>query len=172
MDKELIKNIIKKRISLRKTIPFKLYIDMDGVLTDFVGAFRNIGVGDLDDLSSKERWDAIDSQGIKWWSAMSWMPDGKALWNFVKKHKPSILSAPSNKIESAIGKHIWVRRELGKDVNLIIKKADQKHHYADSKSILVDDMADNINAWRAAGGVGILHKSASQTIKDLKKLGF
>jgi len=34
-----------------------------------------------------------------------------------------------------------------------------------------DDRESNIDQWRAAGGIGILHTSASDTIRQLKKLG-
>ena len=37
--------------------------------------------------------------------------------------------------------------------------------------ILVDDRADTIDRWNAAGGTGILYTSAGQTINTLKKLG-
>jgi len=172
MDKEFLKNIARKRISLRKIIPYQIYIDMDSVLTDFLRAFKDIGKGDLRDLSSKERWNIIDAQGLSWWSDMPWMIDGKMLWNFVKKFKPIVLSAPSNKIESKIGKMIWVRKQLGKGIPLELKKAEDKKHFSHNRAILIDDMPDNINSWRAEGGIGILHKSAKQTIEELKKLGF
>ena len=38
-------------------------------------------------------------------------------------------------------------------------------------AILIDDFASNIKRWEAAGGIGILHKNANDTIQQLKKLG-
>jgi hypothetical protein len=37
--------------------------------------------------------------------------------------------------------------------------------------ILIDDLPNTIEEWNAKGGVGILHTSAANTIKELKKLG-
>jgi hypothetical protein len=36
---------------------------------------------------------------------------------------------------------------------------------------LIDDRKDFIDKWLAGGGIGILHKTTPQTIKELKKLG-
>jgi hypothetical protein len=36
---------------------------------------------------------------------------------------------------------------------------------------LIDDRADNIQRWKDAGGVGVLHTSAADTIQQLKELG-
>ena len=36
--------------------------------------------------------------------------------------------------------------------------------------ILIDDMEQTINEWNKGGGIGILHTSAADTIKQLKKL--
>jgi hypothetical protein len=35
---------------------------------------------------------------------------------------------------------------------------------------LIDDFPEKINAFVAAGGIGILHKSTSETLKELKKI--
>jgi hypothetical protein len=39
-------------------------------------------------------------------------------------------------------------------------------------NILIDDWGMNIDEWKAAGGIGIKHKSAAETIAALKKLGY
>ena len=38
--------------------------------------------------------------------------------------------------------------------------------------ILIDDYDKNTSQFTAKGGIGITFKSASQTIRELKKLGF
>ena len=51
----------------------------------------------------------------------------------------------------------------------------EKQKYAKKNgvpNILIDDWKKNIVEWEAAGGIGILHKSASATIAQLKKLGY
>ena len=39
-------------------------------------------------------------------------------------------------------------------------------------NLLIDDHSKNIDAFRKAGGLGIVHTSARNTIKELKKLGY
>jgi hypothetical protein len=55
----------------------------------------------------------------------------------------------------------------------IFVPAAQKAKFAAPNHILIDDMEKNITAWEAAGGIGILHKNATDTINTLKeKYGF
>ena len=42
--------------------------------------------------------------------------------------------------------------------------------FAYEGSVLIDDRPKNIEAWEANGGTGIIHTSAAETIKELKKL--
>ena len=39
-------------------------------------------------------------------------------------------------------------------------------------NLLIDDHAKNIDAFRKAGGLGIVHTSASNTIRELRKIGY
>ena len=41
--------------------------------------------------------------------------------------------------------------------------------YATPNTILIDDMEKNIKAWVDAGGIGILHTSAADSIKQLQQ---
>ena len=49
-----------------------------------------------------------------------------------------------------------------------MKSSDDKRQPA----ILIDDYPKNVDQFKAAGGIGILHISASNTISQLKRLGF
>ena len=151
----------------------KLYIDMDGVLTNFEKQFEDM-IGENprqfeDQKGKKEFWKQIDLKGENYWSQMPWMPDGKKLWSYVKKFNPIILSTPSQDKLSESGKHKWIKRELGEIPTILIS---EKEKYASPKAILVDDYTKKINRWTEAGGIGILHKSADASIKQLKKLGY
>jgi hypothetical protein len=46
-----------------------------------------------------------------------------------------------------------------------------KAAYAKPNHILIDDREKSIQPWREAGGIGILHTSAADTISQLQKLG-
>ena len=39
-------------------------------------------------------------------------------------------------------------------------------------NILIDDFGRNVKEWKSGGGIPIKHKTANQTISELKKLGF
>lgn len=155
---------------------YDIYLDMDGVLTDFMKQLETYtGIKDGREFEKKRGtkafWDEIDKGGIKYWSEMPWMSDGKKTWSYLKGKNVKILSAPAKTIpESSRGKHIWVNKNLG-NVELILRAADKKQEFAKKDTILIDDMKENIDQWKAKGGIGILHKSAASTIKQLKDLG-
>ena len=143
----------------------KLFLDMDGCITDFEGSYKSHYGVDFE--SDTDKWKKIDK--IKdFWSHMPWMSDGKKLWAFLAPLNPTILTAPSFNAGCRPGKIEWCRRELGADVPIIVEK--NKQQYADSDSILIDDRKKNIDAWKAAGGVGILHTSTSNTIEQLRQI--
>jgi hypothetical protein len=98
------------------------------------------------------------------------MPDGKQLWDYIKPYNPQLLSAPSRDESSKIGKFVWVKRNVP-GTKLILRSAERKQEFATPNSILIDDRADNIQRWKDAGGIGIHHTSASDTIQQLKKIG-
>jgi len=160
--------------------PFKLYVDMDGVLTNWFKAFRDLGKDLTKGLEGDEYekkygrdalWGLIAKEGkLEFWSEMKWMDDGRKLWNYVKKYNPTILTTPANSKFSRDGKKIWIERELGKEVPFIFAK--DKWKYADTESILIDDYDKKINDWVNLGdGIGIHHHNTDSTIEELKKLG-
>ena len=152
---------------------YKIYVDMDGVLVDFDGGYEKLTgmtTREADEKGPEFFWKPISKAGAKWWITLNWMPDGKQLWDYVKKYNPELLSAPSREEASKMGKRIWVKRELP-GAKLILRSADKKQEFASPTSILIDDREKNIEQWEAAGGIGILHTDASSTIKKLKELG-
>ena len=152
---------------------YTIYCDMDSVLVDF-----DLGYQELTGMTTQQAdangveafWEPLTKAGAKFWITLQWMPDGKQLWDYIKKYNPILLSAPSREESSKLGKRVWVKRELP-GVKLILKYASQKQEYASSTSILIDDRQKNIDQWEAAGGIGILHTSTPDTIKQLQQLG-
>lgn len=152
---------------------YKIYVDMDGVIVDFDGGYEKltgITTKEADKKGPEFFWKPISKAGAKWWITLKWMPDGKQLWDYVKKYNPELLSAPSREEASRLGKRVWVKRELP-GVKLILRSADKKQEFASPNSILIDDREKNIEQWKNAGGIGILHTDAASTIKQLKDLG-
>jgi hypothetical protein len=152
---------------------YTIYCDMDSVLVDFDRGYQELTgmTSQQADANGVEAfWDPISKAGAKFWITLQWMPDGKQLWDYIKKYNPILLSAPSREESSKLGKRVWVKRELP-GVKLILKYASQKQEYASPTSILIDDRQKNIDQWEAAGGIGILHTNTANTIKQLQQLG-
>ena len=152
---------------------YELYCDMDGVLVDFERGYEELTGKNIRGNHIKgdgDFWQPITDAGVEFWTKLKWMSDGKQLWDYIKKHKPNLLSAPSREESSRIGKHIWVENNIP-GVNLILRAADKKQEFASPNAVLIDDRADNIQRWKDAGGVGIHHTSAENTINELEKLG-
>lgn len=160
-----------------KNLP-RIYLDMDGVLFDFVKNIENttgLTINKWSKLGRKERWDPIIANK-KFWSDGPWLAEGKKLFSFVKKYNPHILSAY---VEHAYdpncipGKKKWAIKNTGissDKINLVLRS--QKKNFASPNSILIDDYDKNTKEFTASGGKGIQFKTASQTIAELKKLGF
>jgi len=150
---------------------YKIYCDMDGVLVDFDKGYQDLTGIDLSgDFRNDEKfWDPINKAGYDFWINLKWMSDGARLWEYISKYNPDILSAPSRQNDSRVAKNKWVEREIP-GAHLILRSARNKKEFATPTSILIDDRKENIDSWTEAGGIGILHTSAANTIKELQKL--
>jgi phosphopantetheine adenylyltransferase/Zn-dependent peptidase ImmA (M78 family) len=173
---------------------YTIYCDMDGVLCDF-----DKGYEDLTKMSTAKAntypksffWNFFRKKLGKtperiFWSNLPPQPGGPELWKFIAPYKPNILSAPAIDFklsqdqqldpkynEAIIGKKEWIDKNLHNVGEEIFVPAVQKAKFAAPNHILIDDMEKNITAWEAAGGIGILHKNATDTINTLKeKYGF
>lgn len=156
----------------------EIYCDMDGVLVDFNTSFKELTDGRLYDAAVehyglKEVWRRIGMEGLEWWANLKWLSDGKKLWNFIEDKNPKILTAAATSLigdKAVIGKQLWCKRELGPSIEVIMaNKGPDKDRWSAPNRILIDDLKDNIKAWRDAGGIGILHRNADQTIEQLKQ---
>lgn len=162
-----------------------VYLDMDGVLCDFEKEFQKISHGVLPrdyeaEHSTKKYWNLVLEQGTGFWENMETTPDMIELKEYVFSNflKIGILSSSSRKEHGSNiptqGKMKFLRKHgfltyIPKENVKIVDSAQQKKNYAWSNKILVDDYDKNIRAWKGAGGIGILHTSARQTIKELNR---
>ena len=161
---------------------YKVYLDMDGVIADFDQRFKDITGMAPKDFENKygknEFWKVIDEDNkISFWVGIKPMPGAAELVNAVKKYNYELLTSPSSKKQSYLGKILWVRNHgdiLGGKPRINFKRAKEKHEIKPELSktdILIDDREDTIGRWNAAGGTGIVYKSIGQVLGDLKKLG-
>ncbi|MGZ8890252.1 MAG: 5' nucleotidase, NT5C type [Nitrososphaeraceae archaeon] len=161
---------------------FTIFVDLDGVLVDFdkhaKEVFNNCpSLWPENRLKGKFWKDVTKScrEGNPFFLAMDPMPDAFVLWNYIKDHNPTILSAtgslsvvPNAKFE----KREWVKQHLGElaaGMGILVQSAIDKAQYSAPNHILIDDRVKAIEPWIAAGGIGILHTSAEDTIRQLKE---
>lgn len=159
--------------------PYKIYCDMDGVLTDFESRFEHYsGMTPKEYEKSKGQaafWNLIDVEvGVKFWAGMDWMPQGQKLWNFISPYNPDLLTSPSRDNNSRLGKNIWVKNKLTPKPKVIFAYSKNKQNYANENSILIDDKPSNIDEWAASGGIAIRCKDGdvATVINKLKELGY
>jgi cytidyltransferase-like protein len=170
--KKIKREVLKELYNINEEQQYKIYCDMDGVLVDFEDGYERLTGKDIKGNHVKgdaDFWQPITDAGANFWINLDWMPDGKQLWKYIKNYSPSILSAPSREKSSRVGKEIWVRTNIP-GTELILKPAPEKQELAEPNAILIDDRKDNIQQWKDAGGIGILHTSTNNTIEQLKKL--
>lgn len=157
---------------------YKIFVDLDGVLVDFDKEMAKIGfprdVLERDKQAKRKFWQTIGwmaKNGKPFWGTMDPMPDANQLWTYVKKYNPEILSATGHVGNATSEKHDWVKRHLGNVKVHLVQKSSDKSQFAAPNHILIDDRQKSIEPFLAAGGIGILHKSAADTISQLKELG-
>ena len=162
---------------------YKVFLDMDGVFADFAKGIEKIlpephseSKYENDPKYKKKMWDTIgeyQKKGGELWYELDLLPDAMALWNYVKKYDPSFLSATgrSNQKQTADQKRRWLDDKFGNVPAVFVMAAADKHKEADKNHILIDDKMKAIDPWVKAGGIGILHTSAEETIRRLKDLG-
>lgn len=153
-----------------------VFVDLDGVLCDFANGFYNISGMTLKNITDEELWSAIDSYGkTKFFSELEWTVGGKELWTFIITNflKVKILSSlgKSDK-QTTNGKLAWIRHNIPSlqlsDV-LLVDNKHQKKRYCKPGYIMIDDTPVVIEEWNKKGGIGIFHKTANDTINQLRQ---
>jgi len=164
---------------VEKKPPYKIYCDMDGVLTDFESRFDHFSGMHPQEYEKKfgieQFWHLIDNKiGVRFWVGMPWMPQGRKLWDFIKPYQPDLLTSPSRHDTSRLGKNLWVRNNLNPIPKVIFAYSADKQRYAKENSILIDDRKSNINEWASKGGIAIRCKDGDvdSVIQKLQELGY
>lgn len=150
-----------------------IFCDLDGVLVDFQRQYFNVFGKNISLTTKVEEWSNI-SKVENYWLDMPKTKDADELLEYLSNYDYKILTGlPETGYEKAENeKSKWVENHLGADIDIICCLAKEKPLFGKPNDILIDDREKNINHWKKMGGIAILHKSARETIEELKKLGF
>lgn len=153
---------------------YKIYVDMDGVLTDWEKQFKHYSGGVPVETYEAEhgsvnRYKFVKKNSPEFYATMGWMSDGKLLYNFLKDLPIEILTHATD-AEANAGKLTWLKNNnITANSHLVRHRAD-KANYAKSDTILIDDKPETIDEFNKADGIGILHTDALSTINKLKDI--
>jgi 5'(3')-deoxyribonucleotidase len=144
----------------------EVYVDMDGVLADFFGAWSKMsGVDHYKDIGNVEAALDMIRQHPTFWIDLPVLPNAGKLLGFIKKNfgHYKICSSPlAGDNRSEPQKREWVKKHLGNFPPNEVIITHNKPAYATqadgTQNILIDDFGKNIAAWNAAGGIGVKHK--------------
>jgi hypothetical protein len=156
----------------------KLYLDMDGVLCNFEKRFTDLygkdALGSRDRKNFTTNWPNFIMDGN--FENLEWFPGGKELLDFIQNEtdwEVEILSSSGGEkfhSEVAAQKVMWLcDKGIPYKAN-IVPGRKHKTAYATPETILIDDTEDIIVNFNAAGGLGILHKDANETLAKLRTL--
>jgi hypothetical protein len=147
-----------------------LYLDMDGVLADFHKEYDKY---DPEHEDRKKFRSAVLDHHI--FEVLDFMPDTQELLNHVSK-----LNGITIEILTSMGTHDPFQGESAKRQKMkwldkfnipykanFVRNKEEKAQYATPTSILIDDSIGCITPFRQAGGYGIHHTNAKDTIDQL-----
>ena len=155
----------------------QIYCDMDGVLAAFEKGITDMIGGKFSDA----RWDELPDDFFLQLEPMS---DAIKLWGFIGKYDPFILTATPRSSRGPIAaraaedKIRFMKRGfgVGRDKMYPVQRVNKANFAMDGRdgrpNLLIDDHIKNIQAFQKAGGIGVRHTSASNTIKQLKEIGY
>ena len=155
-----------------------VFVDMDGVLADFFGAWAKLdGKDHYKDIDDPEAKLQLVREHPTFWIDLPMLSGANKLMSAIKKYAGSynICSKPlEGDPNSEPQKRLWVKKHLSKfapnEVFLTHNKAAHALQTDGTPNILIDDFGKNIKAWEEAGGIGIKHdnETVDQSIEKLK----
>lgn len=146
-----------------------IYLDMDGVISDFDTEYNRL----RQHYQHADTWKFF-SKMVKeenLFERLQFMPQGNLLLNYIKSMAPKykfslkILTSAGDKsmeahyVEAKTQKTVWLKKHNIKvDEIIVVPQKELKMHYADANSLLIDDTASNVHEFIEAGGKAVLHE--------------
>ena len=149
----------------------RVFLDVDGVLADFVGGTCKLydhtpeivtiyDYWHLLGLSSEQVWDGITATGGGFWSGLDAYPWCHDLKEYCDSFaNTTLLTAPPkarrHHQSMLMGRTDWIHNKFGDNFTRYFVGA-HKEEMAGPNSLLIDDMQANCEKWVAAGGHAVL----------------
>lgn len=167
-----------------------VYVDMDGVLTDFNLGFENMFGMRPEEYTQvhgkRANYEAVYATGTEFWESLPLANGAMELWSFLNENFLNVkilTSAGIRDVEKKRmlfqtvrqGKLNWIAthlRNIADDDVITVPIKRLKAQYAKDGDVLIDDTEANVADWGMAGGIGILHRARQyqKTIDILKEL--
>lgn len=149
----------------------RLYLDLDGVMADFDAHFPAVFGLDHRGMADDAMWTTINAHP-SYFRDMPPCPGALDFFQEIAHLDPIVLTAcpRTNYPHVARQKREWVREHLSDRITVlpVLGGYNKPLFMHAPKDILIDDFAKNVNAWRDAGGVGILHQNFDSTRSVLR----
>lgn len=155
----------------------RVYIDSDGVIADF-SAYVMQHYGKLPDgltgRDKKDFWQWVQHHNDNvepFFLNLPKMKDADVLLDYcLKTFDDVIILTATGHTPIGVGeqKLEWYKKHYPDLKVELVRKSSDKARYAEAGRILIDDRDKSIDPWVDAGGIGILHTSAEDSIRLIK----
>ena len=155
----------------------KIYLDMDGVLTNFESRWAELFGGPSEVVRNRKNYNDEWPQFVerRAFETLDWFPGGQELLKYIQSKNVTveILSSSGGArfhFEVVEQKDFWLRTHgIFYKIN-IVPGRKFKAEYAKPNIVLIDDTKEIIDSFNKAGGIGILHRDVNITIETLESL--
>lgn len=142
----------------------KVFLDMDGVLVDFMTpACHIVGINpppDQYEFFGNKEDDVNKACNERFWLELEWMPDGREILDLIegafKEDQVFIVSQPMDNADSWTGKRCWIELHIPLYRHRLIITHASKSILASPETLLIDDKDENVDDFIKAGGNAIL----------------
>lgn len=155
-----------------------IFVDSDGVIADMSQyCLEKFGKRPEDYVKKSEFWTLVQRHNDKvepFFRHLPKMSDADVLLEFLNanfKHVKILTASGYTPKEGPQQKRDWYAEHYPHIECIVVPKSPDKAAYAivdGVSTILIDDRSKSIDPWVSAGGHGILHTSAADTIAQLK----
>jgi len=152
-----------------------IYLDMDGVIADFVKRYKELYQMEPREAEKKKEFNKFFDEFIatNQFATLDVMPGAMDAIAILRKlNVPTqILSSTANEErydDISKQKMVWLQTHGITFNPIFVPGKRHKYKYAAPDKIIIDDTESVIDDWRKAGGIGILHKDWITTMAILK----